>query len=328
MGLISWTDILANGDNVTAAHITTLKSDITTVVNGGVTNTNVNASAAIAESKLAFDTSAGHDHDGTDSKLIALGAQVKNYRKGLTLYGDDDTNVVVRPGVADIGGTLVSAATASGDLAIATAGNWLNGSATASTWCYVYVWDNSSTLAYKFSDQAPDLSDASDNTTELPFRYQKYGSTYYRCVGCVFIDADGDLCWGHSGSEGYYVSQFDASNVCIMNGLGTGADQTISTLWTPKYVELLYGSEDTTPAAGDYVDVMKTSQKMLDTNWYGTQLNVQVPGTSNVAVWNSIATAGTVNAITAQAAGTSGSFTIDAMTDGKYFYIIAYTDEI
>jgi hypothetical protein len=326
MGLIYWTDSLINGDNVTQSHITTLKNDITTVVNGGLTNSNVNASAAIVESKIAFNTSSGHDHDGTDSKLIALGSQVKHFRKGLTLYGDNDENICVRPGTIDIGGTILSTTANSGDLAIATAGNWVFGAAAVSIWCYVYVYNNSNAIGYKFSTEAPDLSDASDNTTEIPFRYQKYASTYYRCIGCVFIDAAGDLCWGHNGSEGMYVSQFDASQVCIVNGLGTGSDQTMNTIWTPKFIRVIYGTQDTTPGVNDTTHCSEASQKMIDTNWYGTQLNaVDMEGGTHV--WRAISDESSVNAITAQSAGVSGSFTLEAMTDDKYWYAIAYGDE-
>jgi len=41
---------------------------------GTLTNTEVAATASIVESKLAFNTTSGHDHDGTNSKLIAVGA--------------------------------------------------------------------------------------------------------------------------------------------------------------------------------------------------------------------------------------------------------------
>lgn len=40
-------------------------------LNGNIENEDVSATGAIAESKLAFNTSSGHNHDGTNSKLIA-----------------------------------------------------------------------------------------------------------------------------------------------------------------------------------------------------------------------------------------------------------------
>lgn len=37
---------------------------------GTLTNNEISASAAIVESKIAFNTSTGHDHDGSNSKVI------------------------------------------------------------------------------------------------------------------------------------------------------------------------------------------------------------------------------------------------------------------
>jgi hypothetical protein len=74
MGNISWTKSWSASDNGSVfggADIGNIQNDITTVVNGGITNANINASAAIAESKIAFDTSTGHDHDGSNSKRVA-----------------------------------------------------------------------------------------------------------------------------------------------------------------------------------------------------------------------------------------------------------------
>src|SRR3990167_3843285 len=75
MGSITWTKSWSSADNGTilgVADIQNIQNDITTVVNGNITNANISASAAIIESKLAFNTSIGHDHDGTDSKSVAI----------------------------------------------------------------------------------------------------------------------------------------------------------------------------------------------------------------------------------------------------------------
>lgn len=42
-------------------------------LNGSVDNDNIDPSAGIAESKLAFNTSSGHNHDGVNSKAIPKG---------------------------------------------------------------------------------------------------------------------------------------------------------------------------------------------------------------------------------------------------------------
>ena len=323
MGNITWTKSWSASDNGTVlggADIQNIQNDITTVVNGGISNANINATAAIAESKIAFNTSSGHDHDGSDSKLISLGDQTKHYRKGLTLYGDDDDNICVMPGVIEIEGTFYRATAASGDLAIATAGNWAYGSATNSTWVYVYVYNNSGSIGYKFSTEPPDLSDEDDATAEYPLRYQKYSTTYYRCIGCVFIDAAGDLCWGQANAEGLYFSNFDASNKVIVGGRGTGSDQTINTIWTPKQVWLVNSLADTTPATTENTQQYDVTQQMLS----GLTLNSEHSGGSTR--WLAITTAYSINAITEQAAGTAGAFTIDAGTDNTYWYAVAETD--
>ena len=41
-------------------------------LNGNIENEDVKASAGIVESKIAFNTSSGHSHNGTDSKLITI----------------------------------------------------------------------------------------------------------------------------------------------------------------------------------------------------------------------------------------------------------------
>ena len=45
----------------------------TSIVSGVIINADVNASAAIVESKLAFNTGTGHNHDGVNSKLVSVG---------------------------------------------------------------------------------------------------------------------------------------------------------------------------------------------------------------------------------------------------------------
>ncbi len=327
MGFITWTKSWSSADNgsvLGGTDLQNLQSDISSVINGNITNANIKSNAAIAESKIAFDTSSGHDHDGSNSKQIA--AVYKHYRKGLTLYGDDDDNVCVYPGTVDIAGTVLTATSSSGDIAIATGSNWLHGASSTSQWIYVYVYNNSSSIGYKLSDEAPNVCDWNDNTAEPVFRYRAYTGTYYRCIGCVYQDADGDLCWGHSGSEGLYFSNFDATNVVIIGGKGTGADQTMNTLWTPKYVNIIYGHVDATPASTEALRDKKATKQMLDTNWYGTSLNINHTG--SIHEWQSITDPASINAITPQAAGTSGSFTIDAMSDGYYWYAMAYTDLI
>jgi len=72
LGIIVKPTNLVDGVIPTAAQFNGDFDTIYSEFNGSITNANVSASAAISESKIAFNTSTGHDHDGTDSKSIAL----------------------------------------------------------------------------------------------------------------------------------------------------------------------------------------------------------------------------------------------------------------
>lgn len=259
--------------------------------------------------------------------VTGISTAIKHYRKGLTLKAGTtaDTDIVVRPGTIDIAGTNLTSTADSSTLDVG-AESFLAGSNGTSQWIYVYTFNNSDVLGFKLSTEAPDLSDTDDNTAETPFRYQLYSSVYYRCIGAVFQDAAGDLTFGHNGSEGLYVSNFDAVNTMVIGGLGTGSDQTFNTIWTPKHVKVFYGDQDGTPADSETFNQYETTQQMLDTNWFGTALNTAHDG--NTHNWIALTTAGVVNAITAQAAGTAGSFTIDAMVDDNLFYAVAISNEL
>jgi len=60
----------ADNENVTYTDLNNTFDTIYNDYNGSISNANISSSAAIVESKIAFDTSAGHDHDGVDSKAI------------------------------------------------------------------------------------------------------------------------------------------------------------------------------------------------------------------------------------------------------------------
>lgn len=68
--------LVGNASNVPTSvamsgDVTISNAGVAAIGAGVVVNADVNASAAIAESKLAFATSGGHSHDGADSTLIA-----------------------------------------------------------------------------------------------------------------------------------------------------------------------------------------------------------------------------------------------------------------
>lgn len=51
--------------------ITTKIRGNTQIIAGSITNTEINAAAGITEGKLSFSSTGGHDHNGTNSTLIA-----------------------------------------------------------------------------------------------------------------------------------------------------------------------------------------------------------------------------------------------------------------
>jgi len=69
MATVTRTRSYSTGDSLPATYYNADLDEIVAGVNN-INNSQVVSSAAIAESKLAFDASTGHDHDGTDSKKI------------------------------------------------------------------------------------------------------------------------------------------------------------------------------------------------------------------------------------------------------------------
>lgn len=58
------------GDTVDPDENNANEEAVYNLVNGGLDNDNIASDAAIVESKISFNTTTGHSHDGTDSKII------------------------------------------------------------------------------------------------------------------------------------------------------------------------------------------------------------------------------------------------------------------
>ncbi len=72
MGAITIPNTFIAGTNAEAAKVNANFTVITDEANGELDNENIADDAAIAESKLAFDATSGHDHSGsTNGKTIA-----------------------------------------------------------------------------------------------------------------------------------------------------------------------------------------------------------------------------------------------------------------
>jgi hypothetical protein len=316
MAYIIWTKTWSSADDgtiLTGAQLGNLEADIAAAVNGGLTDINISNSAAIQESKVAFNTTTGHYHNGTDSRLISI----KHYRKGGAISRVDTQNLTVGPLTMDIGGVLVKSTAVSSSIDVAVGGNWLNSeSEPADGPIFVVAYNNSGVPGFKLTTSAPTMSYTDETTDELPLRYIKVSGVYYRYVGLIHnrVDLVADSIGG-----------FDKGNVMVGSFISDAADETIYTLWTPKYIKLFYPS-DTTPATGEaYITYEVHKYDYATANPHLNGLNYQSSGGTHNMIANSTACA--IKAITAQAVSTPGSFQITAPTTGIAISYIAWTDE-
>lgn len=74
MGLVVKPNTFSPGATIVAAEHNSNFDTLYDEFNGSISNANISNTAGIAESKLDFDTTSGHDHDGTDSKKVDLSA--------------------------------------------------------------------------------------------------------------------------------------------------------------------------------------------------------------------------------------------------------------
>lgn len=319
MGLLKFTKEYGAADNgsvVTGTDVATIQSDIASVLNGGVTNANIATSAGIVESKLTFDASAGHTHNGTDATYPLI----KHYRRGMALkQGTDNEDIKVTPGVIDIGGKLLVSTADSANIDIVS-GTWADGgSRPVSGPIYVYAYNNSGSVGFALSLEAPDLSDASGNTAEYPFRYQLYTAVYYRLIGIVHTDASSDL------FPDMY-NNFDLTNFTTGSFVATGADYTIYTGWTPDVIQWMVSS-DSTPADNEALGAWGWIQKYGWTNANPQPKDLYFDVVTHQHQISADATTNTVFGITAQTAATTGSgrFSIDTPTSGQVVTWMAWS---
>lgn len=74
--MVATSSEVSAGQDATSTQYNNLRTDLIdhdhTDYTGQLSNAAIASAAAIAESKLAFDTSSGHDHDGSNSKKITI----------------------------------------------------------------------------------------------------------------------------------------------------------------------------------------------------------------------------------------------------------------
>lgn len=87
MGVITKPTTFVDGTIPTAAQFNGDFDTIYSEFNGNISNANVSATAAIVESKLSFNTTTGHLHNGTDSRLISVNRAFSWYISGTIATG-------------------------------------------------------------------------------------------------------------------------------------------------------------------------------------------------------------------------------------------------
>lgn len=101
MGVVTRPNTYTTGNTITAAENEANETTIYNEFNGNIDNANIKSSAAIVESKIAFNTASGHSHDGTDSKAIPKGFV-------FTLTGTLATGTSLAPALIATGGLTIA----------------------------------------------------------------------------------------------------------------------------------------------------------------------------------------------------------------------------
>ncbi len=237
----------------------------------------------------------------------------KHYRKGLLVKSGTTaaTDVKVTPGVVEIAGTmLISVADINID--ISSAGNYADGnSEPADGPVFVYGFDNSGSLGIKLATEPPDLSYSDDTTAEFPLRYQLYSTVYYRLLGIVHNRGDIQLdMFAHFDAVQYATGSFTAD----------GNDETVFLGWSPDVVKW-YLCSDSTPANDENIDNIGLVQRygFITANPQPQALyyeQVDTGASSSVHSTSADGTALSLFNMNLQTTSQSGSFTIDAPTNG------------
>lgn len=313
MGLLKYTKVYSasdDGSTVTGAELGQLQSDIASILNAGITNVNIAASATIAESKLAFDATSGHTHNGTDANY----ALIKHYRRGMQVQYTSATTVTVLPGVLDVGGKLFITTTST---VLDITSDFMGGQAEpADGPVYIYAYNNSGSIGLKMSTLYPEVSDSDSNTVEFPLRYHDDATLgLCRLIGIIHNRTDilADMC-----------NNFDLSNFACGSFVGDGNDETIYTGWTPHLIYSFVCS-DATPANAEAPQYMQMVQKygFLTANPQPQALLYDLKNNTHDTSANG--TANSFYGINAQTTSQAGSFTIDAPENGDVTMWFAFS---
>jgi len=238
MANITWSKSYSSADNgsiLGGADIQNIQNDITTVVNGGITNTNISDSAAIVESKIAFNTTTGHDHDGTDSKLIS--SALKDYISGAELVYVAAETIYATAGVVEINGSVYTRTAVSTTIDVSEDANKVAGTAdAASTWFYIYAYnDTGSSWDIKWWNLAPQYSNCGTSTSGTLI-YRQSGGAWYRCIGAVRNDASSNILIFYQENDWMY---YDTVQAVLTNGTSTTWINVLCTAVVPAFSDLI-----------------------------------------------------------------------------------------
>lgn len=195
MGLLKFTKDYTSSDDgakLTGTELGVVQADIAAVINGGISNANITSDAAIVESKLAFDTVAGHDHDGTDSKSISIA--FRSFITGAELVYVSADTIKATSGAMDINSVIYTRSTESSTIDISDDGDKIAGTSNAaSTWFYIYAYNDTGTSwDIKWWNLAPQFSNCGTDTSGALI-YRQTGGVWYRCIGAVYNGAGSTL---------------------------------------------------------------------------------------------------------------------------------------
>ena len=174
----------------------------------------------------------------TDSRTtsISLGAKDDMYLKGFQMNWVATDKLSMDTGVVYVGTTRVVKTTYT-QIDTDVAGDFLDGSKSASEFLYVYIDD---TGDVNFSETSPAYHDT-DGITVGPKFYHKSGTEYYRYLGAVRLNASSNIVAFHQdGDKFIYDDNNDAYFLALDNGTATTFAAITLTTWLPPVTNYAY----------------------------------------------------------------------------------------
>ena len=197
MGLLKFTKSYSSSDdgsNLTGAELEQLQADISAVLNGGISNINIATDAAIVESKVAFNTTSGHNHDGSNSKTLS-GGGLRGFRQGAGLTYVTAATIKAQSGVLEIGNNVYTRNSYSTAIDLGVDTDWVGGTSLQATSSKFYVYaynDSGSTYAIKYWDQPPEYANTISDDSSIKI-FRSTGGVWYRCLGFFYNDASQNI---------------------------------------------------------------------------------------------------------------------------------------